>query len=260
MRCYGDLPDGHGFETPCPHCGGKIYLLGKELTTDHPLLGDKLELTSSHVHVDQSLRARIRPAQPNGSSWLFEDEKQLDKQLRRHVASTPPRCLRGLISRKAKLPIPAEGDVPTFAISCPCGSDIGVILGHPIRDVLGHDSDDLLSPLAWRCCKCTKRHEFFDTDIHGYHAACGIPRGHAKGTGRRKMWSCPNCRNSSVKVVLGFSFWDYEIFFNAVDDAEQEPELLEVFNHPEDFFNDILTFACCPRCRAKTRFTNFGKL
>lgn len=92
-------------------------------------------------------------------------------------------------------------------------------------------------------------------------AACGFgPGRYAKGTGKRKQWACPKCRNKFVRLVLGFSFWHYDMFLDAVEDAEEDPESIDVFNHPEDFFNEVFTFAYCPSCRAKTKFTDIGKL
>ncbi|QDV46854.1 hypothetical protein Enr13x_67630 [Stieleria neptunia] len=208
----------------------------------------------------------VRREVPTGNDRKYkqfdlDSEPELYRQLKKRVTTTPPRCISNLRASITSVDVQSNGDTAIYSVSCPCGSDHGVVLGHYLRDFSDTEENCMLSPLAWRCVACQKRLEFLDTDLHGYHAANGFgPGRHAKGSGRRKQLRCPNCDGRRMKLFLGFSYWDFDIFLDAAELGYDDPSSLHLFDNPEDYFHEIITLASCSNCSELIRFTDFGKL
>ena len=80
-----------------------------------------------------------------------------------YLARTPPRCLTGL----RPVLISAAAAVTVWRLRC--GSERGVVLGHPLG-ALKPGSERLefmVSPLRYCCADCEASVEFLDTDVHG---------------------------------------------------------------------------------------------
>ena len=175
---------------------------------------------------------------PEWDAW-YED-------LRRQVATTPPRCLHDL--RASAVGSPKEDDEwVTWAIGCACGSKKGAVLGYPLRDYNPkYTGGAFVSPLAFRCADCGRVAEIIDTGIHGYDGendamAGKINKTTYRGEGERTASRCPDCGERTYTVTISVSYPDFDII-------EDEPELKP---RAQDFF---MAFDCrghCPACGRK---------
>jgi hypothetical protein len=104
--------------------------------------------------------------------WEFR--VPIDEQLR-YYAAHPPRALAALQTRRVEIEHMFDGHGEpvnvVFAITCPCGSDRFVALGH------WSDGEDRFgAPISVECTQCEACHEIYDQSKHGYSGALGNNR------------------------------------------------------------------------------------
>lgn len=173
------------------------------------------------------------------------------------LKQTPPSCLADSNPIAAALPEPWDDNPKSiWKLSCRCGGSHGRVLGYSLKDYRP-DYDGslmLLGPLGFECLSCKAITEFFDTDVHGYHAEVarleGSDGGSSKlrGSGPRQAFPCPGCQGENFSVIVAFVFWNAD-------------ELAEEFDgNWQDLFNVFLCYVTCASCGRVSNPTDFGKL
>lgn len=169
---------------------------------------------------------------------------------RDRLLHTPPRCLAGFHAQPTS-PAPAGinpvcSDLTKFyKLSCPCGHDRFLILGHPFRNDRGDPI--FVSPLALRCAACQTVTELIDTARHGYDAELGLPTATIRGHGPRSPYACDTCgiRPMAAHVRLVHS------------GEELADSFLEDFPNPQDYFGSFSLVGTCAGCNRQLSVADF---
>jgi hypothetical protein len=86
------------------------------------------------------------------------------EKMERQVATVPPSCLIGF---KCKSALSEEFDEwAAWSLSCPCGCNLGTLLGYPLSELNPDYNDNPLymSPLSLRCSSCGSQKQIIDTN------------------------------------------------------------------------------------------------
>lgn len=203
------------------------------------------ELTPCVIHV--AVRSPV--------SFVSRGRSMTEQELRKHLLTTAPSCIRRLRAVPATLPEHFDENVTSvWQIQCVCGGTTGRFLGHSLKaHVAANDGAEIfISPLAFECGKCGNRAELLDTDRHGYHADVarrngGIGSSKVRGSGPQHAFGCPGCGAELFEVTVAFVYWSPD-------------ELVEFDGNWEDLF---IVFRChckCAGCGQTSQPTDFGKL
>lgn len=158
----------------------------------------------------------------------------------RHVQRTPPRCLGGFSFREPQESQPWAESVG-WSLTCSCGGTTGQFLGYP-------SEHGLLSPLSFRCSKCAKVTEVFDSNRHGYNSEIGAGGcGYPLGTGEPTAFACPKCSGTEFSAAGRFMHSHFDVI---QDEPELEPRA-------QDFFDSVAFGGTCSGCGAAAEFANF---
>jgi hypothetical protein len=177
------------------------------------------------------------------------------KRLIRQLQSTVPTCLQNFKAIGPKVDPEVWHQSVAWKVGCPCGSVTGAILGYPLRKYVTDYSgpETYLSPLAFRCAKCRKATELFDTNEHGYDAECGKLAGsefrssNIRGEGEREDFPCPDCEKTEFHVTTYFTHPHFDLI-------EDEPELEP---RAQDFFDVFNCNGKCASCGTESNIACF---
>ncbi|MEO8505614.1 MAG: hypothetical protein ABI609_17090 [Acidobacteriota bacterium] len=154
--------------------------------------------------------------------------------------ASPPRCLAGLSVRRIEIRCLALARFSTaFAIACPCGGQLGSVLGYPSATLnQGHVAGrELTSPLSFLCMTCEVTTPFFDSALHGYRGEMGSSA-KPRGTGGPAAYDCPACAARLFALTLHFEYAEA-----AFDLLEDDPATAL-----QDYFQRLSLSGTCEAC------------
>jgi hypothetical protein len=182
--------------------------------------------------------------------------------IRKLVRSTPPRCLRGFQAKRVPVRarwgygVATRWDVAAaWKLVCPCGSEEGTVLGHPLAGLNPQAEGDpsFVSPFSFQCGRCRKATRFLDTDADGAGAELAKLEGEDlgcaayRGTGRKRPFPCPRCGTARGEVTVA-------LFFTAdyMDDLEEDGIAFPF----ENLFSGVRVYYRCSGCGKRTMVTD----
>lgn len=166
------------------------------------------------------------------------------------LSRTPPRCLKDLQPKALSV----SADEVYWQLQCTCGSDEGVILGHPLGDLKPgfEESQLLVSPFRFRCEKCAREVEFLDTNVHGEGSEFATAEGSENGCcaytgeGTPSEATCPSCKGRILRSIASMNYHDERI----ADWNEDESFPLA------DYFDGFRLKSICSNCEHRWEVTN----
>lgn len=156
-----------------------------------------------------------------------------------------PRCIRQLnvdFNSEFALRLARPDDSLCAEVSCPCGNDIVCVLGYYVNSDAANGKQIFVGPLGMKCSTCSLESEIMDPEVHGYNGEIGSNTT-MRGSGPRRTWHCPTCKNEWVRIAVVFS---YQV---EVDDVMSK--------RPEDYFDVFQLFAECYRCNGVSTVSLF---
>lgn len=179
--------------------------------------------------------------------FQFEDEaaREWYERMVHQVQQNAPTCLSGFRTHLIQPSDPEWDERTSWELTCMCGSRIGQILGHSLKDFKKDYNGPLtfVTPLGFHCSSCNQSTEIIDTDQHGYNGECksrfgdyGAATYH--GSGQRDLFTCQKCSNTQFTVSTCFQ---YSVF----DFIEENPEFESV---AQDFFDWFECSCICTSC------------
>jgi hypothetical protein len=143
----------------------------------------------------------------------------------------------------------------TWRLACPCGSNQGSVIGHPIRLLKAgaEDSPQFVSPFSFKCGACGKRARFLDTAVDGTGAELGRLAGSEygcavyRGSGRGRLFLCPGCGTAKGEVLVRLYF-NQDYMYALQGRGVEFPR--------ENLFSGVHVFFECSGCGERSMVTD----